>query len=276
MGIDENLIYDVGLHRGEDSAFYLAMGYRVVAFEADPHLAAVNRARFSLELSEGRLEIVEGAISDSSDETIAFYRHPANSVWGTIDATWAERNEPRGRSVRTEVPVVDFPQVLRDRGVPFFMKVDIEGADRLCIESLQALSERPPFLSIESEKESWEALVAEIEFLQSLGYTRFVESQQEGMHRAGPRPVTDFAGQVKRYKFEKDSSGPFGDDLAAWCSAEEVLLRYKQIFNSYRRWGDRSLAQRTVIGRVLLKAFARLRGRPLPGWFDTHARLDGW
>ena len=30
-----DLIYDVGMHRGEDTAFYLRKGFRVVAVEAD-------------------------------------------------------------------------------------------------------------------------------------------------------------------------------------------------------------------------------------------------
>ena len=40
-----NLIYDVGLHKGEDAEFYLHKGFRVVAFEADPDLIAFCRER---------------------------------------------------------------------------------------------------------------------------------------------------------------------------------------------------------------------------------------
>ena len=37
---DPELIMDVGMHRGEDAAYYLAKGFRVVGFEADPdHVA---------------------------------------------------------------------------------------------------------------------------------------------------------------------------------------------------------------------------------------------
>ena len=38
----DDLIFDVGLHRGEDTEFYLKKGFRVVAFEANP------RARLTL------------------------------------------------------------------------------------------------------------------------------------------------------------------------------------------------------------------------------------
>ena len=60
-----DLVYDVGLHKGEDSAFYLAKGYRVVAFEANPDLTSMCRARFSSEILAERLTIVEGAITAS-------------------------------------------------------------------------------------------------------------------------------------------------------------------------------------------------------------------
>ena len=33
-----DLIYDVGFHQGEDTAFYLKKGFLVVAFEAHPRL----------------------------------------------------------------------------------------------------------------------------------------------------------------------------------------------------------------------------------------------
>jgi hypothetical protein len=32
----EDLIYDIGMHQGEDTEFYLQKGFNVIAFEADP------------------------------------------------------------------------------------------------------------------------------------------------------------------------------------------------------------------------------------------------
>ena len=36
---DRNLIFDIGMHIGQDTEFYLKKGFRVVAIEADPTLA---------------------------------------------------------------------------------------------------------------------------------------------------------------------------------------------------------------------------------------------
>ena len=38
-----DLIYDVGMHKGEDTEFYLSKGFKVVGFEADPDLTQYNR-----------------------------------------------------------------------------------------------------------------------------------------------------------------------------------------------------------------------------------------
>jgi hypothetical protein len=43
---NRNLVYDVGMNNGDDTAHYLECGYRVVAIEADPLLVRNARQRF--------------------------------------------------------------------------------------------------------------------------------------------------------------------------------------------------------------------------------------
>ena len=38
--MDPKLVYDVGVHRGDDTAYYLHKGFRVVGVEANPAMAA--------------------------------------------------------------------------------------------------------------------------------------------------------------------------------------------------------------------------------------------
>ena len=42
----KDLIYDVGMHHGQDTDYYLKRGYRVIGFEANPDNAAVCRRRY--------------------------------------------------------------------------------------------------------------------------------------------------------------------------------------------------------------------------------------
>lgn len=263
---EDGLIFDVGMHRGEDTAYYLRKGYRVVAFEADPDLVAHCERRFERAIADGRLEIVFGAIADTREPTITFYRHAGLSVWGTTDPDWAARNAHRGASVAVEVPVVDFAATLGERGVPHYAKIDVEGTDRLCLDAL-APGRAPRFVSIESDKRSLRGVEAELERLTQLGYTRFCAVQQQGMeHRTistGARDGTTFT-----YAFEQHASGPFGDDLP-WSDADAVLAEYEQIFKRYRRYGDASRLGRSPAGRVLRRQLNRFGA--FPGWYDTHA-----
>ncbi len=264
--VERDLVFDVGMHKGEDTAYYLAKGYRVVGFEADPELAAACAARFA---GEGRLSIVEGAITASSEPSVRFFRHP-NSVWGTVDAGRAEGNLHGGESQPIEVPSIDFAAVLRETGTPAFVKIDIEGAGLHCLEALGERPERPDFVSIEASHGSWPDLQRELSLLDRLGYSRFAVIQQATI------PSTEIEtraldGAPLRYRFEPDSSGPFGPDLPEWLSREQAERRYRRI-NRVQRAVRRpeELLRRSQLGKGIRGQAIRLLG-PMPGWYDTHA-----
>ena len=263
-----DLIFDIGMHKGEDTAYYLAKGYRVVAFEANGALVAACRERFAPELADGRLTIVEGAISDTREPTITFYAH-RNTVWGTIeppeDARFAEL------STTVEVPVVNLPQVIAERGMPSFMKIDIEGADTVCLRALGEFEEHPPFLSIEVPGRM-PALEEHLSLLGDLGYKRFAVVQQATIPR-NLLETTTLSGEPLSFRFEEGASGPFGDEVGPWLSREQAMKRYRGVFLRYRLLDRNGPIRRTRLGRGLVgQAGARLH-IPLPGWYDTHARL---
>ena len=52
QGFHNDLIYDLGVNRGEDCAFYLAKGFRVVGIEANPSLYDVARCPSSDKLRQ--------------------------------------------------------------------------------------------------------------------------------------------------------------------------------------------------------------------------------
>ena len=277
--VKNNLIYDLGLHKGEDSDFYLRKGFKVVAFEASPQLIASAEIRFGDAIKRGDLCIVQGAIAPASaGDTIVFYENPSVSVWGTIKADWASRNDMMGHpSQRTEVRRVDIAEVFRTYGIPYFLKIDVEGVDRLALEELTALDDRPQYISMESEKVDFSEFVAELDLLRSLGYAKFKIVQQESI------PGTTLAtrtrdGQPLAYTFESHSSGPFGEDLPqSWLTYAEAIEFYRAVFVRYKYFGDYSAvlklprpAQR--VARKLYRLSTGHKG-PLPGWFDTHASL---
>jgi hypothetical protein len=121
-----DLIYDVGMHQGEDAEFYLNKGFRVVGFEADPEHVSYCRGKLADAIAQGRLTIVEGAIVGKAmagrSAKVAFYKNVRSSVWGTSQADWANRNAGLGSPSKIiEVETVDFRGTIERHGVPYYM-----------------------------------------------------------------------------------------------------------------------------------------------------------
>lgn len=274
----EDLVCDVGMHKGEDTDYYLKKGFSVIGFEADPDLAAHCRSRFSGEIENGKLIVVEGAIAEvppgeTKGGTVKFYKNKDSSVWGTVAGDWAYRNELLGTSNEIiEVPVIDFSECLEKYGIPHYLKIDIEGMDLVCLRALIHFEQKPDYISIESEKVSFGKLVEELNLLTQLGYTRFKAIQQNGiLHQIEPNPSKEI--KYVGYQFQKGSSGLFGKDLPCeWKNHKKILTEYKVIFIQYKLFGDYGKLNKYFVGKVLRKVLSVLLRKSIPGWYDTHAK----
>jgi FkbM family methyltransferase len=272
----DDLIYDVGLHHGQDTDFYLKKGYRVVAFEAAPGNAEHCRKRFAREIDEGRLTIVEGAItenvvSNGKPAEVKFYRNADHSLWGSTCDDWATRNEVMGtRNDIINVRAIDFKECLAEYGIPHYLKADIVGSETICLRALLNFANRPDYLSIRSEKVIFSRLEYEFDLLRQLGYDEFKAVKQD-FERIQPRLPSN--NGPKYHTFEEGASGPFGEDSPGrWKSADEVLRDYKHVFVKYWLFGDYSYLIQTDRGRRFIAQMERALGRSIPGWYDTHAR----
>lgn len=273
-GWDQNLIFDVGAHQGEDTEFYLRKGFRVVAVEASPGLAAGLRNRFAAEIASGHLSVVHAAIAERTGR-VTFFENTRNSVWGTTRPEWAERNDRAGSpSRRIEVDGVAFETLLHDFGMPYFLKVDIEGSDLLCLAALRGFSARPRYVSFESTKTSWKELVAEFDLLQSLGYHRYKVVPQHTIEmQVGPVPARE--GKLVEHRFPPGASGLFGAETPGdWVNRSRALAIYYPIFMMYALFGNDGLALKDPALRAALAHYFPAPRPSAVGWFDTHAALD--
>lgn len=270
----QDLIYDVGIHQGQDTEYYLKKGYRVIAFEANPENAEFCRNKFADEISNGRLIIVEGAITDKRKKSnrshkVKFYRNLNSSFWGSTCDEWAYRNEVMGTENEIiEVEAVDFAACLEKYGIPFYLKADIVGSETTCLKALLEFENKPDYLSIRSEKVIFSKLLEEFRLLQELGYAKFKAIQQD---------VTDWQvalnGSGNVYTFQEGASGPFGEETERnWKTYEQVLGEYRRIFVYYWLFGDYSYLTQTEKGKSFIAKLERIFRRPLPGWYDTHAK----
>jgi FkbM family methyltransferase len=277
----DDLIFDVGMHKGADTDYYLKKGFRVIGFEAVPDLVDHCRLRFSDAVDSGRLTIVEGAIVGSHHlaarkPTVRFYRNLDSSVWGTVSESWAARNAMLGtRSETIEVRTIDFADCLVRHGIPRYMKIDIEGSDMLCLEALLEFEAKPDYVSIEAETREFAKLAEEVALLERLGYTNFklVDQSTISTRQVQPNPPKEGI-YAPGHLFTYECSGLFGRELPGeWKDSKGVLAAYRRIFLLYRLFGNYSVLQRWRLGRRALRRASKILRRPyVVGWYDTHAR----
>ena len=271
-----DLVYDIGLHHGQDTDFYLKKGYRVVAFEADPANAEVCRRRFAEAIDAGRLTIIEGAVTEDfsgngSPGEVKFYKNADHSLWGSTSDDWAIRNEVMGtRNDIISVRAIDFAECIERHGVPHYLKADIVGSETICLRALLKFQNKPDYLSIRSEKLVFRKLEYEFDLLEQLGYDRFKVVDQ---HFDDVRPSLPSNNGAKVHTFEEGASGPFGEEtLGRWIGRETAIKQYRRVFVKYWLFGDFSYLIQTTKGKKFIEKMESVFKRSIPGWYDTHAR----
>jgi FkbM family methyltransferase len=268
--MDRNLIYDVGMNNGDDTAYYLHQGYRVVAIEADPALVADARERFAGAVRDGRLTLLNVGIA--REETRAqFWICEGKSVWNSFDHGVASRNGHKCHAI--DLPCLPLRRVFLEHGVPHYLKLSLHGHDHICLADLDA-DDAPSYVSLELARNEGQALDTLLQ-LAAFGYEGFKIIDQTNQRqfqaevdRAGPRLARRLFNLWRRlsltgeregatrpchgdWVFPVGSSGPFGDDTdGTWLGFEQVAYGW-QLY----------LSGRTAHGRPTLSL-----------WHDLHAR----
>ena len=246
--MNNKLIFDFGFHNGDDTDFYLAKGFHVVAVEANASLVQRGAARFKKHIDSGRLVLLHKAISDVAGRMVNFYIHPEKADWSSCLQELAESDGSKAEIVSVETTGID--ELCKIFGVPRYMKVDIEGCDLLVARQLCELREKPKFVSFETSKRDYAGLFA---YLYVAEYTHFqLINQANNVARKAP----EVAGESDAidYKFSQYSSGYSGEDLpqSKWLSYDEALVRY-----------------------IKYKELKQIDNQELGlGWLDLHARKD--
>ncbi|MBD0274855.1 MAG: FkbM family methyltransferase, partial [Acetobacteraceae bacterium] len=143
------LVFDLGMHRGLDTRFYLDKGFRVVALEANPAMCAAARAAFAEEIAGGRLHVVERALwHERGAASIPFFLNHDKDDWSSTSRAWAEKGGHRAEEIA--VPTTALAELLDRHGTPRYIKCDVEGMDEAFAAQLLADRRRPAFVSVEA------------------------------------------------------------------------------------------------------------------------------
>jgi FkbM family methyltransferase len=217
MQPEPDLIFDLGANRGEDTEFYLAKGFRVVAVEANPVLHAELAGRLAAPIAAGRLVLLNIGIWQTPG-SLTFYANDDNDHWSSFDPAYGTRQGTRYHTL--PVPCRTMPDLVAEHGLPHYMKIDIEGADRFVVDQLGTLAGLPDFVSIE------EYGVAAIDGLAAAGFTRFQCLPQYNKTWAVPPDPAREGSFAPRVSTGYDS-GLFGAELpGAWLPTAEARAHY--------------------------------------------------
>ncbi len=256
--MNNDLIIDAGMHKCEDTTYYLKKGFNVISIDADLNL--VNKAKVMHEdyISDGKLTLLNYALSSEDNAQITF-NISKETLWNSINPSISDRNG----NFREEVSVQTqkLSSVIKKYGVPYYCKIDLEGYDNIALKTLLELDELPKFISAETECLGEDQVITETEIIQTLntlyelGYRKFKLVDQLTLsvltdidHKFYKDQPTTFLGKKLKYlssklnrisrydiklnyKFPVGSSGYFGDELPGkWVNydtAKNSIMRHR-------------------------------------------------
>ena len=240
---NNRMIFDIGAHKGLDTRYYISKGFFTVSIEADPVLAGALSQELATEQAEGKAKIINAGVW-STHSTLPFYKNLRNDQWSSFHEAYGRRNQTEAEVVEIECfPITEFFQRY---GVPYYLKIDVEGADRHILRSMLGQPLLPQFISVE------EYGIGCIDDLHALGYTSFkILTQHDKAWCHGPEPKPEGTPLTHKKTFTRDDSGLFGRDIPGeWLSYADV----RQLFRTTIRDDSNK-----IIG-------------PANEWWDVHAQ----
>ena len=254
------VIYDFGMNNGDDAEYYLLKGFKVVGVEANPALCRQAEQRFAAEIAEGRLTILNLALSADKAGTTDFFIHKENDVLSQLPVP-----ESMDEFERIRVPCRNPADVIREHGDPRYIKVDLEGLDAEILRAIFDAGIQPPEISAESHT------IDVFACLVQAGYKSFNLVDGESVPVAYREATIETTDGFQTFAFRPHSAGPFGADITSdWQDPQTFFqtlatagLGWKDIHASKLIAAGPPPRLRTVLRRdaiALVRKFAQALG----------------
>lgn len=206
-----DLIFDIGANQGYKTQFFLDMGARVVAVDPDETNQRILKEKFlTSRVKRMPLLIVDKAVSEENSTITMWIDSPGSAV-NTLSRKWAEtlQNDDQrfghthGFESKREVETVTVESLIATQGLPFFVKIDVEGHE---LSVLKGMKQPVPYLSFE---------------------VNLPEFLQEGLECVRVLGRLAVAGE-----FNYSSDCTRGLELGSWVREDEFLPTLKSCRNS--------------------------------------------
>jgi FkbM family methyltransferase len=153
----DDLIFDIGANKGDKTDIFLRLGARVISVEPDGACRATLQDKFvRFRLRPKPVTLVGKAVSDKIGTEQMWIDGPGSAV-NTISRKWADDLKEHKQDFKHGNYGLDFSQsaqvetttaeeLIRLHGLPYFIKIDVEGHE---LSALRGLQRPVPFLSFE-------------------------------------------------------------------------------------------------------------------------------
>ena len=213
------LIFDIGSNNGDDIPYYLHKSDIVVALEANPNLCKILSKRFKSEIRDKRLFIENAVITDSNEEETNFYISKINHV---ISSIFPPSNKNLDNWEQIKIKTISCNDLLEKYGKPDYIKIDIEGADKMFLLQLHEAKYKPKYISTESHQLDILCILSEKFEYKSF---KLVKGCSVSDTYRKKKIFSKYLNRNIYYNFPFHSAGPFGNDITGnWYDRDSLLI----------------------------------------------------
>ena len=224
-------IFDIGANKGQNLSYFLDKADIVVAIEANTNLVEKIKSDFKQFVDSEKL-ILENVVltNDENIKNIDFYIHKIHHDLSTLYP--ADINKFHKQKVKSKKASLLINEYLKKYNIQEieYIKIDIEGADKLVLDDLLKNNILPNNLSVEC------GYTEVLELLLSSPYKSFKFVNGEDKRSKQNIEYTTKNNKKKIIDFDLHSSGPYGDDIPGNYFTKNSILPY--FLNKGLGWKD--------------------------------------